>query len=148
MNAAARVYRAGKVRHLLLSGDNGHQGYDEPTAMKAALVKRGVPEAALHLDYAGFRTLDSMARAHAVFDLRDVTIITDDFHLPRSLFLGDAFGLKASGYGSHVPVWRAKKTLVRELGSRVAAVLDVYVLNRKPRFYGPKINLRERGVSG
>src|SRR4051812_44765415 len=76
MDAAAKLYHAGKVRHLLLSGDNGTRGYDEPTAMKDALISRGIPESALHLDYAGFRTLDSMARAQAVFGVRELTIIT------------------------------------------------------------------------
>ena len=147
MDAAARAYRAGKVHQLLLSGDNGRRGYDEPTAMKKALLARGVPESALHLDYAGFRTLDSMARAHEVFGLQKVTLITDDFHLPRTLFLAESFGLEASGYPSHVPIRMAQKTLVREVVSRVAAVADVYLLNRQPKFYGPKVNLHpERAI--
>jgi SanA protein len=142
MDAAARLYKTGKVRHLLLSGDNRHRGYDEPTSMKQALAARGVPGNAMHLDYAGFRTLDSMARAHQVFGLHEVTVITDDFHLPRSIFLADAFGIKAIGFPSaHVPAGRAAKTLVREVFSRVAAVLDVYVLHRQPKFYGRKIDV-------
>ena len=142
MDAAAKLYHSGKVRHLLLSGDNGTRGYDEPTAMKKALLSRGIPESALHLDYAGFRTLDSMARAQAVFGVQEVTVITDDFHLPRSLFLADAFGLKAVGFSSpHVPFALSKKTLTREVCARAAALVDVYVLHRQPRFYGPKVDL-------
>lgn len=143
MDAAAKLYHAGKVRHLLLSGDNGTRGYDEPTAMRKALINRGVPESALHLDYAGFRTLDSMARAKAVFGVRDVTVITDDFHLARSLFLADSFGLKAIGYSpAPVALGYSKKTRARETVARLASLVDVYVLHRQPKFYGPKVDLR------
>ena len=143
MDAAAKLYHAGKVRHLLLSGDNGTRGYDEPTAMKKALLARGVPESALHLDYAGFRTLDSMARAKMVFGVREVTVITDDFHLARSLFLADSFGLKAVGYSpAPVPLSASVKTRVRETVARPASLVDVYVLHRQPKFYGPKVELR------
>jgi SanA protein len=143
MDAAAKLYHAGKVRHLLLSGDNGTRGYDEPTAMKKALLARGVPESALHLDYAGFRTLDSMARAKTVFGVSEVTVITDDFHLARSLFLADSFGLKAVGYSPPpVPLRSSAKTRVRETVARLASLVDVYVLHRQPKFYGPKVDLR------
>ncbi|HEV7403285.1 MAG TPA: ElyC/SanA/YdcF family protein [Chthoniobacteraceae bacterium] len=143
MDAAAKLYHAGKVRRLLLSGDNGTRGYDEPTAMKKALLNRGVPESALHLDYAGFRTLDSMARAQAVFGVKEVTVITDDFHMARSLFLADSFGLKAVGYSpAPVPLGYSKKTRAREAIARVASLVDVYVLHRRPKFYGPKVDLR------
>ena len=86
MDAAATLFRAGKVRHLLVSGDNGRREYDEPTAMQSALPARGIPESAITLDYAGFRTLDSVVRARAVFGQTKLTIVTDDFHLPRALF--------------------------------------------------------------
>ena len=82
MDTAARLYHKGKVRHLLVSGDNGRVGYDEPTWMRDALIERGVPSSAITLDYAGFRTWDSMIRAQAVFGQRRFTIVTDDFHQP------------------------------------------------------------------
>jgi SanA protein len=142
LNAAAALYRAGRVKHLLLSGGNSHTGYDEPTWMRDELVKRGVPAAAMTLDYAGFRTLDSMARAKAVFGLNRCTIVTDDFHLPRALFLARAQGLEAIGCSS-VPVpWKwSKKTRLREIASRTVACLDVYVLHTAPHFYGPRVDL-------
>lgn len=143
MDAAAQLYHAGRVRHLLLSGDNGTRGYDEPTAMKKALIGRGVPESALHLDFAGFRTLDSMARAKTVFGVEEVTVITDDFHLARSIFLADSFGLKAVGYSPKpIPLGYSKKTRAREAIARFASLVDVYVLRRQPKFYGPKVDLR------
>ncbi len=148
MDAAAKLFREGKVRHLLVSGDNGQKDYDEPSAMRDALVARGVPADAVTLDYAGFRTLDSVERARIVFGLKEAVIITDDFHLPRSLFLAKAKGLKAVGFRPKPVPWRwSKKTRTREIASRVAAVLDIYLLHTKPRFSGPReeIRLAKRG---
>jgi len=143
MNAAAELFRAGKVRHLLLSGDNSRKTYDEPTAMRDALVQRGVPGAAITLDYAGFRTLDSVVRAGAVFQLQRLTVVTDDFHLPRALFLAGAHGLEAFGYQPQpVPLKWSKKTRLREVGSRVKACLDVFILRTEPRFYGPTVEIK------
>ena len=140
MDAAARLYHAGKVRHLLLSGDNGRKDYDEPAWMRDALLARGVPAAALTLDCAGFRTLDTMARARAVFGQTKVTLVTDDFHLPRALFLARVHGLDAVGFPSaHVPDAWSKTTRLREVGSRVKACLDIYVLRTQPKFYGPPV---------
>src|SRR5204862_7461680 len=87
INAAAKLIQSGKVKHLLLSGDNHIRGYDEPTEMKNALVKLGVPDSAVTLDYAGLRTLDSMERARKIFGQTNLTIVTEDFHAARSVFL-------------------------------------------------------------
>jgi SanA protein len=140
MDAAAGLWKRGKVRHFILSGDNGRKGYDEPTAMREALIGRGVSAEAITLDYAGFRTLDTMARAHTVFGQRKVMVITDDFHLPRSLFLADAHGMDAVGFGGRpVPLRWSKKTRTREVASRLVAWLDVHLLRTKPKFFGPPI---------
>lgn len=134
INAAAELYRAGKVRRLLLSGDNRVAGYDEPSNMRQALLAKGVPEAATELDYAGFRTLDSMARAKNVFRVTRVTIVTDDFHAARSILLARHFGLDAQAYTSSVR-WRwSKKTRLREIGARAKALLDLYLLRTQPHF--------------
>ena len=143
MDAAAMLYREGKVRHLLVSGDNGQEDYDEPTAMRDALVSRGVPADAVTLDYAGFRTLDSIERARSVFGLKNIVIVTDDFHLPRALFLARAKDLAAIGYRPEPVPWKwSKKTRTREMVSRVKACLDIYVLRTKPRFRGPREEIR------
>jgi SanA protein len=143
MDAATQIFNEGKVRHILVSGDNGRREYDEPTAMRDALIARGVPANAITLDYAGFRTLDSIERARAVFGLERATIVTDDFHLARALFLAQSKGLHAVGYcGAPVPWKWSTKTRVREVGSRVKAWLDVYVLGTKPHFYGPREEIR------
>lgn len=143
MTTAAELYRTGKVRHLLVSGDNGRKSYDEPTAMRNALIKRGVPASAITLDHAGFRTLDSMARAKTVFGLQRFTIVTDDFHQPRAVFLARSLGLDVVGVPSqHVPFRWSKKARSREIGSRVKACLDVYVLHTQPKFTGPPVTIR------
>jgi SanA protein len=140
MNAAAELWRAHKVRHFVLSGDNSHRDYNEPSTMRRALVSRGVPASAVTLDYAGFRTLDTMARAQKVFGQRSVILVTDDFHLPRSLYLADAYGLEAVGFGGQpVPFRWSAKTRTREIVSRVKAWLDVWVLHTKPKFFGPPV---------
>jgi SanA protein len=142
MNAAALLYHQGKVRHLLVSGDNSERDYDEPAWMQEALIERGVPAAAITRDDAGFRTLDSMARAKAVFGLQRFTIVTDDFHLARSVFLARSFGLDVVGFPSErVRYWRSKKVRTRELVSRTVACLEVYLLHTKPRFYGPPVKI-------
>jgi SanA protein len=142
MDAAARLYREGKVRHLLVSGDNNHTSYDEPTWMHDALIERGVPASAITLDYAGFRTLDSMARAQAVFGLHGFTIVTDDFHMARSVFLARSYGLDVVGFPADpIRYWRSKKVRTRELASRTVACLEVYLLHTKPRFYGPPVKI-------
>lgn len=143
IDTAAELYRAGTVRHLLVSGDNRRKTYDEPTAMRDALIARGVPANAITLDYAGFRTLDSMARARAVFGLHRFTIITDDFHQPRSVFLARALALEVVGVPTRpVPFRWSKKTRSREIFSRVKACLDVYVLRTQPKFSGPPVTIR------
>jgi SanA protein len=142
MAAASELYRAGKVRHLLLSGDNRTAAYDEPTTMRDALVKQGVPIRAMTLDYAGFRTLDSFARAKEVFGVERLTIVTDDFHCPRAVLLARHFGIDAVAYHSKpVPLKWSKKTRTREVGARLRALLDLYVLRTQPRFLGPRIEL-------
>jgi SanA protein len=143
MDAAAALYHAGKIRHLILSGDNHIKAYDEPSDMRAALLERGIPDTAMTLDYAGFRTLDSVARAKAVFLQPRITIISDDFHVARALFLAEAYGVDAIAFTSRpVPELYARKTIWREYFARVKAVLDVYVLHTQPRFYGPPIEIR------
>jgi SanA protein len=142
MNTAARLYHEGKVRHLLVSGDNGHAGYDEPTWMRDALISRGVPRSAITLDYAGFRTLDSMARAKSVFGLQRFTIVTDDFHIARAVFLARSYGLDVVGFPSErVAYWWSKKVRTRELASRTVAFLEVYLLHTPPRYYGPPVKI-------
>ncbi len=137
--AAADLFRRGCVKHLLLSGDNGTRGYNEPSDMRRALLALGVPDSAMTLDYAGFRTLDSVARARKIFGLDKMVIVTDRFHTSRALFLARHFGIDAVAFPSKdVPLKYSARALVRECFARVKACLDVYVLGTGPHLLGPK----------
>jgi SanA protein len=142
MDAAAELYRSKKVAKLLVSGDNGTRYYDEPTAMKEALISRGVPQADIVLDYAGFHTLDSVVRAHRVFGVDRCVIVTDDFHLPRALYIAHNEGIDAVGYQTApVPRALASRVHVREVSSRTLAWIELNVTHRQPKFLGSKISL-------
>ena len=136
--AAAALYQAGKVRHLLVSGDNHIASYDEPTDMRDALVAAGVPTNAITCDYAGFRTLDSVVRARTVFGLQKFTIVTEEFHCPRALWIARQHGLEVVAFAA--PDLRARwsaRVKAREALARVWCAVDLYVLNRRPKFAGP-----------
>lgn len=135
IQAAAALFRAGKIKRFLLSGDNRRKDYDEPTDMKNALLACGVPESEMTLDYAGLRTLDSMVRAKTVFGLTRLTIITEDFHTPRAVFLARCQGLDVVAFSAEpVPLRFSLRSQAREVGARVKAVLDIYVLHTRPKF--------------
>ena len=143
VEAAARLYHEGHVRHLLLSGDNGTRGYDEPSDMRDALLARGVPAEAMTLDYAGFRTLDSVVRARKVFGQQRLTIVTDRFHCYRALFLARHSGIDAVAFPSEEVALRwSVRSRMREWLADVKACLDLYVLHTRPRFLGEPIEVR------
>ena len=139
MEAAAALYRAGKVKHLLVSGDNHIKTYDEPTDMRDALVAAGVPARAITCDYAGFRTLDSVMRAQLVFGLTNFLVVTEEFHCPRAVWIARRHQLDAVAFAApDVPLasWSIRAR-AREALARVWCAADLYVLNRKPKFPGP-----------
>lgn len=140
MNAAAELYRRGVVRVLLVSGDNSHPSYNEPAAMTAALVDRGIPADAIVQDYAGFRTLDSVVRTREVFGEESFVIVSQEFHVERALFLATANGIEAWGYPAPDAEGMAHVSVrLREYAARVQAVLDAYVLGTRPRFLGERV---------
>lgn len=142
MRAAAELFHAGKVQALIVSGDNGTANYDEPTEMKHALVKLGVPESQIVCDYAGFRTLDSVVRAKEVFGQSRVVFISQRFHNARAIYLARAFGIDARGFdAADVAVSRSVKTYLREKLACVKAVLDVNLLGTGPRFLGKRVQV-------
>lgn len=139
MDAAAKLYQAGKVRHFILSGDNHTETYDEPSDMKAALMARDIPESAITLDYAGFRTLDSVVRCNSVFDQKQVIIVSQEFHNLRAVFIARSKGMDAVAFNARGVSRRySLKTWLREYLARTVAVLDVYVLGTQPHFLGEK----------
>ena len=138
IEAAAELFKSGKVRHLLVSGDNSVKNYDEPTDMRDALVEAGVPREAISCDYAGFRTLDSVLRAKTVFGLTNFTIVTEEFHCPRSVWIARRHGLDVVAFAAPdlSARWSAR-VKIREALARVWCAIDLYVLNRQPKFSGP-----------
>jgi SanA protein len=139
IDAAVQLYKAGKISHILVSGDNGHKSYNEPEEMRKELIKNGIPNNKITLDYAGFRTFDSVIRCKEVFCQTDIIIITQRFHLHRSLFLANRFDINAIGFtAKDVPKAYAIKTTIREYFARVKALLDIYIINTSPKFLGQK----------
>ena len=139
MIAAAELYKAGKVKYIIVSGDNGRVGYDESSDMKQVLISLGVPEFVIYLDYAGFRTLDSVVRCKEVFEQKDIIVVSQKFHNQRAVFLSKVKGLEAIGYNAQDVTFRqGYVVLLREKLARVKAVLDVLV-GKGPKFYGPKV---------
>ena len=140
VETAARLYHAGKIRHILISGDNGRKDYDEPTDMRDELLKLGVPENAMTRDFAGFRTLDSVVRAKAVFKCSRFTVISQQFHAVRAIYLAEKHGIDAIGFAAAEPSWKwlVMRNRRREKYARIAAWLDVNILHRQPKFYGPE----------
>jgi len=142
METAADLYRMGKIDHFILSGDNRSRFYNEPVAMRKALMKLGVPETAITLDYAGLRTLDSVVRCQKIFGQDKITIITQPFHSYRALFISQYYDIDAVAMVAEEPDFEYSfKVRLREYLARTKAVLDLYVLKTEPRFMGRKEEL-------
>jgi SanA protein len=142
MEAAARLYKGKKVKHFILSGDNSLSYYNEPKDMRNALIAKGVPDSVITLDYAGFRTFDSVVRSKKIFNQDSITIITQEFHSYRALFISNYYGIRAIAYASGtVPKGYSVITLIREYLARCKAVIDLYVLRKEPKFLGEQINI-------
>lgn len=100
IDAAVALYKAHKVKYLLLSGDNGSKSYNEPDDMRKALIAAGVPPEKIVLDLAGFRTMDSMERALKVFGQKKIIVISQRFHNERAIYLGEHFGMTVYGFNA------------------------------------------------
>lgn len=127
IEAATSLYKSGKVKYLLLSGDNREVNYNEPIKMKESLIKRGVNPKHIIMDFAGRRTLDSIIRAKQIYDLEEFTIISQKFHNERALFLSQQMGLKTIAYNAEDVEQNMMKlkNQIRESLARVKAVLDI-----------------------
>jgi SanA protein len=142
VEAAAELYRAGKIRHVLASGANPDHTYNEPRKMYYALVAAGVPPEAITLDFAGFRTLDSVIRATAVFKLERYTVISQRFHVYRAIFIARNDGIPAVAYAPPETKEKQKRrVLTREALARFNAILDLFLLRTRPRFLGEPVQI-------
>ena len=141
IDAAEQLFKSGKIEFILISGDNSREEYDEPTDMKNDLVERGVPENKIYLDYAGFRTLDSVIRANAIFGQEKFTVISQPFHNERAIFISEKKGLKPIGFNAKdVSNRYGWKVQVREKLALVKMLLDI-IIGKQPEFYGEKIEI-------
>ncbi len=144
IDAAVALYENDKVDIFLISGDNHTTQYNEPLAMKNALMAHDIPEDKIVLDYAGFRTLDSMVRAHKVFGQDTFTVISQPFHNERAVCIARAHGLNVIGANARdVPFARSMRVRIREVGARVKVLLDLFVFHTQPKFLGEPITITQ-----
>jgi SanA protein len=142
IDAAEKVWKAGKLETIIVSGDNRETYYNEPRKMKAALIARGVPGDRIVCDYAGLRTLDSVVRAKEIFGADPVMFISQRFQNERAIYLAEAHGIGVFGFNAEDIRGRGGlKTKVREVAARIQMWLDVHFLNTRPRFLGDKVEL-------
>jgi len=140
--ATVTLYKKGKIDFVLVSGDNGNKNYDEPTDFKMELIKKGIPEHKIFLDYAGFRTLDSVVRAKEIFGQTSITVISQKFHNERAIYLAEKNGITAIGFNAKDLTGKSGlKTRVREYFARTKAYLDIF-LGVKPKFLGDQIEIK------
>jgi SanA protein len=139
--ASKQLYDANKIEYIIASWDNAHYSYNEPELMKQALIKAWIPEERIILDYAGFRTLDSVVRAKEVFSQTGYIIISQDFHLERALYIARNNWIDAYGYSAGiVPFSIAPRVYIREAWARLVALFDVFI-GVSPKFLGEKISV-------
>lgn len=139
IQAAFDLFAAGKVRGIVVSGDNSTMSYNEPQKMKEDLVEMGIPSEYVTCDYAGRRTLDSVIRMKEVFGLDRYVIVSQEFHLSRALYLSDAQGHDALGFATGAR--EGFQLRLREMFARAMAFLDVTLLSRGAYFLGDRVEV-------
>ncbi len=141
IDAALELYHAGKIRYIVVSGDNGRKTYNEPEDMKNDLIAGGIPDSVIYLDYAGFRTLDSVVRINKIFGQNSFTVISQPFHNERAVYIARKYGLDARGYNAKDVGRRSGfKTMQREKLARVKVFIDM-LTGKKPKFLGEEIEI-------
>ena len=142
-DAAIELYKEGKVSKILVTGDNGALSHDEVTPVRKYLLGAGIEPQDIFLDHAGFDTYSSMYRAREVFLAHSLTIVTQDFHLPRALWIARHLGLEAYGVvaegGEHSPY-----DYFREIPASIKAIVNVFT-DRQPKYLGPTLPLTGNG---
>lgn len=139
IEATVALFNAGKINRILVSGDNRQLNYNEPIKMRQALVAMGVPDSVIIMDYAGIRTLDSVVRAQKVFGQKSITIISQQFHNERALYIARHNGIEAVGFNARdVDTYSGFKTNTRELLARVKMFIDL-LTGKEPRHLGDPI---------
>lgn len=141
IKACADLYEAGKIDRIIVSGDNRYAYYNEPKAMQRALIATGVPSEVIFLDYAGFRTLDSVVRADKVFGQTSFIIVSQKFHNERAVFIAGKKGIDAIGYNAEgVSFHYGFMTYIREWFARCKVYLDL-IAGKQPHFLGEPVDI-------
>lgn len=142
LEAGILLYKKGKVKRLLLSGDNGSKRYDELEVMKNYCLNAGVPAKDIFVDYAGFDTYSTVFRAKDLFKINEAIMVTQAYHLERAIFLGQKMGIASVGYAADNGAYQlAKKNELREQLALVKSFVDVS-RNRKPKYHGGNIDIK------
>jgi SanA protein len=141
IEAAATLIKSGKIKYLVISGDNSRKDYNEPAAMRTDLVSQGIDSSVIYLDYAGFRTFDSIIRLKEIFGQDSATIISQPFHNERAIYIASQEGMTTVGFNAQDVSNRfGLKVQVREKLARTKVFID-YIFNTKPHFLGEKIHI-------
>ncbi|MEK9157407.1 MAG: ElyC/SanA/YdcF family protein [Patescibacteria group bacterium] len=142
---ALALYDDGRVEKILCSGDDGQVQYDEVNAMRVWLIDRGVDADDIFLDHAGFDTYDTMTRAAEVFGVTNAVIVTQDFHLPRALYIAEAKGIEVQGVSASLEPYVAQDAYrMREIPSRIKAFFEV-LFRVQPKYLGDAIDVMGDG---
>ncbi len=145
LDAGILLYKANRINKILLSGDNGRDEYDELTVMKNYCFNHGVDTTKIFIDYAGFDTYSTMYRAKHIFKIKKATLISQEYHLNRAIYIGRKLGIKSVGYSANSGEYHGYKYVTfREYGSIFKSFFDVF-RNREPRFLGNTIDIN--GIS-
>jgi SanA protein len=143
IEAVTALFFTGKIKHIIVSGDNKELSYNEPRDMRKALIQNGIPDSCITLDFAGFRTLDSVVRCKKVFGQNKITIVSQRFHLERALFIARKYDMDAIGFiAEDAPQQYGIYTYLREYFAKFLAVLDLYIFNVSPKFLGDPIEIK------
>lgn len=147
VDTGLEVYRAGKANKILVSGDNGQEEYDEVNVMKNYLVEKDVAHEDLFMDHAGFDTYDSVFRAKNIFGINDLIIVTQEFHLPRALYIARSMDINVCGVIADKQKYRSEyKNLLREIPARNKAFFDV-LTGASPKYLGNTFDINSSGFS-
>lgn len=144
-DAAILLYQKGKVDKILVTGDNGALSHDEVTPVRKYLLDAGVQASDIFLDHAGFDTYSSMYRARSVFDAPSATIVTQDFHLPRAVYIARHLGMESYGFVA-TGADASAADYVREIPASLKALYDLYI-ERMPKYLGEHIPLSGDGTA-
>lgn len=146
VDTTIELYKNNKITKILVSGDHGRKEYDEVNAIKDYLLENNVPKEDIFLDHAGFDTYDSMYRAKYIFEVSDAVIITNEFHLPRALYIADKIGIDAVGVNADKRNYpRVEFNKLREKIASIKAYLDIKI-EAEPTHLGPKIPITSNSL--